>query len=138
MNTAERQPKFALITGGTRGIGYGIAKKLAESGHDMILGYSSNHERAEKVRSYAISLAPRRITCNCIIPGVTKSDAGVLVFGQGDEKKFEETAAKMCPMKAGIAPEDIGEAAAFLCSSKASFITGVNLDVDGGLRFRLR
>ncbi|KXJ21782.1 Peroxisomal trans-2-enoyl-CoA reductase [Exaiptasia diaphana] len=90
------------------------------------------------VRSYAISLAPRRITCNCIIPGVTKSDAGVLVFGQGDEKKFEETAAKMCPMKAGIAPEDIGEAAAFLCSSKASFITGVNLDVDGGLRFRLR
>ncbi|KXJ21756.1 3-oxoacyl-[acyl-carrier-protein] reductase FabG [Exaiptasia diaphana] len=126
MNTTERQPKFALITGGTRGIGYGIAKKLAESGHDMILGYSSNHERAEKakqeltssfgvrvftvagdVRNYAIKLAPRRITCNCIIPGLSRTDAASTAFGQGDEKKLEELAKNWCPMKSIIDPDDI-------------------------------
>ena len=50
MSTAETQPKFALVTGGTRGIGYGIPKKLAESGHDLILGYCINHERAEMAK----------------------------------------------------------------------------------------
>jgi glucose 1-dehydrogenase len=30
-------------------------------------------------------------------------------------------------------PEDIGGAAAFLCSDEASYITGITLRVDGGL-----
>lgn len=43
--------RFALITGGTRGIGFAIAKKLAETGHNLILGYNTNHERAEKAKT---------------------------------------------------------------------------------------
>ena len=33
-------------------------------------------------------------------------------------------------------PDEIGSAAAFLCSSAADYITGVVLPVDGGIRFK--
>jgi 3-oxoacyl-[acyl-carrier protein] reductase len=41
------EKRLALITGGTSGIGFGAAKKLAPS-CDLALAYAGNHERAEK------------------------------------------------------------------------------------------
>ena len=49
-NTEEggiMEKHLALITGGTSGIGFGAAKKLAPS-CDLALGYAGNHEKAEK------------------------------------------------------------------------------------------
>jgi len=49
-NTEESgimEKRLALITGGTSGIGFGAARKLASS-CDLALGYAGNHERAEK------------------------------------------------------------------------------------------
>ena len=43
------EKRLALITGGTSGIGFGTAKKLAP-GCDLALSYADNHERAEKTR----------------------------------------------------------------------------------------
>lgn len=40
--------KFALITGGSRGIGRSIAIKLAEEGYNILLNYKSNDEEANK------------------------------------------------------------------------------------------
>ena len=42
------------------------------------------------------------------------------------------------PVKRTGTPEDIGNAAVFLCSSMASFITGHALPVDGGLTIQLQ
>lgn len=39
--------KLALITGGTKGIGYAVAESLAKSGYDLLLTYATDSERAQ-------------------------------------------------------------------------------------------
>ncbi|MDR2145279.1 MAG: SDR family oxidoreductase [Tannerella sp.] len=43
--------KFALITGGTKGIGRAVAERLAKSGYNLILTYSTDTIIAQKTRS---------------------------------------------------------------------------------------
>ncbi|MDR2130189.1 MAG: 3-oxoacyl-ACP reductase FabG [Odoribacteraceae bacterium] len=40
--------KYALVTGGSRGIGRAIAVKLASAGHHVLVNYKSNEEEARK------------------------------------------------------------------------------------------
>jgi 3-oxoacyl-[acyl-carrier protein] reductase len=43
--------KFALVTGGSRGIGRAICVTLAEMGYNVLINYQSNHEEANKTLS---------------------------------------------------------------------------------------
>ena len=43
--------KIALVTGGTRGIGESISKKLKSSGIHVIANYASNDDSAKKFAS---------------------------------------------------------------------------------------
>lgn len=45
---------FQLFTGGSRGIGRGITRSLAASGHDIIFTYNSNEEAAKENKQYLI------------------------------------------------------------------------------------
>ena len=42
--------KTAIITGGTRGIGFGIAKCMARDGYHLILGYNADHDAAQRAK----------------------------------------------------------------------------------------
>eukprot|EP00567_Pseudictyota_dubia_P011469 CAMPEP_0197443376 /NCGR_PEP_ID=MMETSP1175-20131217/9122_1 /TAXON_ID=1003142 /ORGANISM="Triceratium dubium, Strain CCMP147" /LENGTH=255 /DNA_ID=CAMNT_0042973993 /DNA_START=89 /DNA_END=853 /DNA_ORIENTATION=+ len=52
--TALRPKPIALVTGGTRGIGSGIARVLAEDGYDLLLTYNTDKDAADE---FAASLA---------------------------------------------------------------------------------
>lgn len=41
---------YALVTGGSRGIGKAVCIKLAEMGHNVIINYTSNEEEAKKTQ----------------------------------------------------------------------------------------
>ena len=79
-------------------------------------------------KSAAKELASRGITCNAIAPGFVKTEMTDVL---PDEVK--ENAKKQIPLGRFAEPEDIANAAVFLASDKASYITGQVLLVDGGM-----
>ena len=79
-------------------------------------------------KSFALYAAPYNINVNCVCPGPT---ATPLTDEWGDEinTSFKE----MIPFKRYGKPQEIAEAICFLASSKASYLTGEIMDVNGGL-----
>jgi 3-hydroxybutyrate dehydrogenase len=89
------------------------------------------------MRIYAIQTATRNINCNVIVPGVTRTEAWTKLAQKhgytNDMEMMEGMVRKMVPMKKALAPRDIGNVVAFLCSDAGRFITGTVLPVDGGM-----
>ena len=82
-------------------------------------------------KSMAVELAPDRVRVNCIAPVAGETPLLATFMG-------EDTPEKRAALKATIpwgrlsTPQDIANAALFLCSDEADMITGVVLEVDGG------
>jgi 3-oxoacyl-[acyl-carrier protein] reductase len=79
-------------------------------------------------RSMARELAKRNITVNAVAPGFILTE----MTEKLSDKVREEYVANI-PLKRAGTPEDIAEAVHFLVSPAASYITGVVLNVSGGL-----
>jgi len=82
-------------------------------------------------KSMAVELAPKKIRVNCLCP--VAGDTGMLHLFMGEDTpemraKFEST----IPLGRLSTPLDIANAALWLASDEAEFITGVALEVDGG------
>ena len=71
-------------------------------------------------RSWAWDLAERKITVNAVLPGPIATDMG------------DPNAAGITALKRLGTVDEVASAVAFLASDEASFITGAQLEVDGG------
>jgi dehydrogenase/reductase SDR family protein 4 len=80
-------------------------------------------------RSWAREFGPHGVRVNAIAPGLIKTDFSAY-YWQDEARKAELVGDQPLP-RLGL-PEDIGPAAAFLCSDLASFVTGQVLVIDGG------
>jgi 3-oxoacyl-[acyl-carrier protein] reductase len=91
------------------------------------------------IKTLADELAPFGIRVNGICPGWTRTDRVDQLLQDRAKRRVttpEEEAAKVAidiPMGRMGTPEEFAQAAAFLVSSAASYITGVSLLVDGGM-----
>jgi 3-oxoacyl-[acyl-carrier protein] reductase len=115
VSVAAKQPIDSLILSNTARAG--------------VLGFS---------KSLSNQLAPSGITVNSICPGYTKTERveelaqSFEESGKGAVKDFYKNIEKKIPKGRLGTPEEIAQAAAFLASEQASYITGVALQVDGG------
>jgi len=82
-------------------------------------------------RTLARQLAADGVTFNTILPGRIATDRIMHLYGSLDEA--QAVAREEVPAARLGTAEEIAAAAAFLCSARASYITGVWLLVDGGL-----
>ncbi|WP_345948828.1 SDR family oxidoreductase [Mucilaginibacter sp. PAMB04274] len=81
---------------------------------------------AAYTRSWARDLGPRNITVNIIQPGLINTDMNPA------DGPFSAHMLQAVALQRYGEPKDIGNAAAFLASDDAQYITGVTLNVDGG------
>ena len=100
-----------------------------------VWAYQASKAGVESLRrTFAVSCGSKGIRFNCIAPG---SMSALMKGAAAEVRKASggsEGMAKMNPTGRLVDAEEIGSAAAFLCTDAAVSITGVVLPVDGGLR----
>jgi len=118
MMVADPQPNSAIVVvSSIRALG-------ARAGRLIYAATKAGVNQA--VRVAAVELAPHGIRVNALSPGITETP-----LTAKNPEAYAEAVANV-PLGRAAQPTDLAEAAYFLCSPTASFITGVNLIVDGG------
>ncbi len=84
-------------------------------------------------RSMALDLAKFGIRVNAVCPGSVRTPMFDAAIAKLDPAKVAQAFATAYPMGRIAEPAEVAAAVAFLASDDASFISGVNLPVDGGL-----
>ncbi len=149
-----RRTVDAMLTGPIMGMKYAARAMKPQGGGSIIstasvagvmAGYGPHVYTAIKsavinlTRSVAQELGPHNIRVNAICPGgiATPIFAGQLALTQGGNQDYASAMKplldKLQPIPRSGEPEDIANAACFLASDEASFISGHALVVDGGL-----
>ena len=124
------------VAPGMRERGFGRILNVASSAvrEPMPALVLSNAHRSAMVSAFktlARELIADGVTLNTLLPGRIATDRLAELFGSLDDA--EDMARKEVPAGRLGTVEEMAAAAAFLCSDRAGYITGVTLLVDGGL-----
>jgi 3-oxoacyl-[acyl-carrier protein] reductase len=85
-------------------------------------------------KSLAVKYGPQQIRANAICPGFIKTPLNANVIDQApDPAAKEKEIAAVYPLRRLGRPTDVAQAALFLASDAANWITGTTLLIDGGL-----
>ena len=92
---------------------------------------ASKHGVVGLTKTAALEYAKSGIRVNAVCPGVIQTP--MVERGAQLSPGFDELALSMEPVGRFGQPSEIGEAVVWLCSDAASFVTGIPMQVDGGL-----
>ncbi len=123
--------------------GYGrIVNIISTSVKQPIAGLGVSNTIRSAVANWSKTLANELgefgITVNNVLPGYTRTARYQSIVENKmkanglNEKEIEAEILKEIPLRKIGAPGEFGAAVAFLCTPAASYITGINLPVDGG------
>ena len=86
-------------------------------------------------RGWTMELKDRKIRVNCMSPGAIDTPALATTTGLTAEQAEQAVAqfTSQIPIGRRGKPEEIAAAVVFLASDESSYITGVDLAVDGGM-----
>lgn len=115
---------------GIKGVIINVSSTAAMSGEGPSHYCASKAGVMGLTRSIARELAASGIRVNTIVPGPTNTP---MMAGIPDE--WMQSMIKAIPLGRMCEPEEIARVAAFLASDDASFITGQNIAVNGGMAF---
>ncbi|NUH67001.1 SDR family oxidoreductase [Sulfitobacter sp. S0837] len=115
-----------------RGVILNIASTAAVSPRPRLNWYNASKGwMITATKTMAIELAEHGIRVNAINPAAGETPLLKSFMGE-DTPEMRKKLLDTIPLGRFSQPEDIGNAALFLCSDEASMITGVALEVDGG------
>jgi len=92
---------------------------------------ASKHGVVGLTKTAALEYAKSGIRVNAVCPGVIQTP--MVERGAQLSPGFDELAVSMEPVGRFGQPAEVGEAVVWLCSDAASFVTGIPMQVDGGL-----
>ncbi len=117
---------------GIRGVVLNIASTAGVSPRPRLSWYNASKGWViTATRACAVELAPFGIRVNALNPVAGETPLLKTFMGQ-DTPEIRAKFLSTIPIGRFSQPEDLGNAACFLCSDEASMITGVCLEVDGG------
>lgn len=108
-----------------------ISSMAAYYGIDRVAAYGASKSGVEgMVKILASEFSPHNVRVNAIAPGFIETN--MMKTAMSSDPDRMNRALRRTPMGKFGKPEDIGNAAVFLASDLAAYITGVSLPVDGG------
>ncbi|UUO01986.1 SDR family oxidoreductase [Mycolicibacterium novocastrense] len=112
-----------------------ISSSSAQGGQSRMAAYvSSKAGVIGFTKSLALELGPKGITVNTIPPGMVVTPMLEKAIEEGRFTASLEHFAKITPVRRAGRPEDIANAAIFLCQDESDYITGQVIPVNGGRR----
>ena len=127
----SREVVKCMIEKEIKGCIINISSMASQYGIPKVIAYTASKSAIEGMtRAMAVELSPKGIRVNCIAPGFIATEMSAKALNNDPERKGK--ALGRTPMGELGSPSDIGDAAAFLASDAAKYITGVVLPVDGG------
>ena len=142
-NVADLERLFAVNVGGVAAAVRAAAPVISDGGRIISIGsvvgdtspwpgiadYSATKGAvAAYTRGWARDFGPRGITVNNVQPGPIDTDMNPAANGE-----FSEAQKGLTALGRYGTPEEVAAAVVFLASPAASYITGTNLNVDGGI-----
>ena len=106
-----------------------LSSTMGKSGHANTSAYNAANFAVDGfTQALAKEMAAHAITVNSVCPGLTETSR---MDPMGREDRWDERL-KGIPMNRVGTDEEVGELIGFLCSSRAAYITGQSVNVNGG------
>jgi NAD(P)-dependent dehydrogenase (short-subunit alcohol dehydrogenase family) len=133
---------FMLKGGGGSIVNISSIASIRYTGVPYSTYYASKAAINHLTRTTAVEYAARGVRVNAILPGLMKTpmvehSAGLAAaYGKGDIEAMWRARAAQVPMQRMGDAWDVANAAVFLASEEARYITGIELVVDGGVTLK--